>query len=394
MRFCFTPILNITIMIGCLAASAQGQAKSRSANGHFLIDHNRIFVELGFIRPDGSVRKTLAYVDSGDPNFEFTSRLAKELGVDKNNPIRARFAGMDLKVNPQIEASASETESMAAGMTVEANLPSTVLDQYDVLLDYGKHSLTIAAPGTLQHAGIRIPCKVNAKTGLLSVQAKIGGGVYEFSVDNGAAYTWIDDAVTKKWVEMHPKWLRGTGAVGDANMNGSVPELTGMIMRLPEIDLDGLRLNSTGVLGVGPGWDATMPRFFKWYSQKTPAPVTGFLGGNVLKDFCLEIDYEHRATYWTRETESNPHDLDQVGIMIVPRHGEYFVMGLATQNGKVTVDGIEVNDQLLSVDGVTVTGTTMGKVLTALHGRPGEIRRLVLERNGESFSVSARVTRF
>ena len=36
----------------------------------------------------------------------------------------------------------------------------------------------------------------------------------------------------------------------------------------------------------------------------------------------------------------------------------------------------------------------MGKVLTALHGKPGETRALVVETRGKRFVVNARVTHF
>lgn len=381
-------------LIFCSGAHSQAQVMSRGASEPFLIDHNRIFVELSFVRPDGSIRKTLAFVDSGDPSFEFTSGLAKELGLDKHGAIRVRFGGMDLNVNPKTEASADEDKSMFAGMAVEANLPSTVLDRYDVLLDYGDRALTLAPPGSLKHEGARIPCKVNATTGLISVRAEIGGQTYALAIDAGSAYTWLDQSAAKNWISAHPRWTRGIGAVGDANMNGALPELTGTILRLPSIQLDDLKLEEVGALAVSGGWDKASPDLFKWYSQKTPEPVAGFIGGNILRQFRLEIDYANRATYWERVAPPDPHDLDQVGITIGRRNGKYFVIALPTQNGKPTVHGIAVNDQLLSVGGVTLAGTTMGQVLAALHGTPGEIRKLILDRNGKSFVVNARVTHF
>lgn len=348
-----------------------------------------------FVRPDGTLRKTLAYVDTGDADFEFTASLVKELGLESGQPIRARFGGMDLKVSPSIKASGSEGKSMAAGMTLEANLPATVLDQYDVLLDYGKRELTLAPPGTLHHEGVRIPCKVNAKTGMVSVEASVNATKYAFSVDNGAAYIWIDDGVAKQWAAEHPSWVRGSGAVGDANMNGLLPELTGIILRLPAIDLGKLQIESPGALGVGPGWSKTVPRFFDWYSQKTPVPVVGFLGGSVLRGFRLEIDYANAATYWARESQTDPHDLDQVGITIGPgENGQYVVIGLPTQSGKEVVTGVAVKDRLVSIDGASMTGATMGRVLRALHGRPGQTHHLVLERAGKQLAVDASVTRF
>lgn len=384
-----------TIFVPCIAVSTQGQVSPRVASEHFLIDHNRIFVELEFVRPDGTPRKALAYVDSGDPSFEFTAGLVRELGIDKGQMPLARFGGIELKVPHDIEASGNPGESMAAGMKVEANLPSTILDQYDVALDYGERTLTLAAPGTLHHEGVRIPCKVNRKTGLISVQAEVDGQSYAMTLDNGAAYTWIDNRVAKEWSAGHPGWLRGNGAVGDANMNGALPELTGMIMRLPAIDLTGLQINSIGALGVGPGWDKAMGRFFDWYSKKAPEPVVGFLGGNVLRAFRIEIDYANGVTYWDRENKGDPHDLNQVGIMIRPGPGgAYFVAAVATQNGRKMVDGVAPDDRLIGVDGAIMTGATMGKVLTALHGQPGTTRKLVLARGNKRFVVNARVTRF
>lgn len=165
-------------------------------------------------------------------------------------------------------------------------------------------------------------------------------------------------------------------------------------MRLPEIQLDGLSLSEVGALGIGPGWDKTVPRFFGWYSKKTPGPVVGFLGGNVLRQFRVEIDYAGGATYWKREAPPDPHDLDQVGISIQPVAEGYVVYGVATQNGKKAVDGVEAKDRLIAVDGVPLAGVTMGTALRALHGKPGDVRELKLERGAKTFVVKARVMRF
>lgn len=387
-------LATIAAFILCLSSRASGQAAAR-ASEHFLLDHNRIFVELEFARPGGTVRKALAFVDSGDPGFYLSASLWKELHLSKPADIHARFGGMPLDVGAVTDAGAFNGDTMFAGIRVEANLPATILDQYDVTLDYGLRTLSLSPPGTIRHEGVRVPFEVNPKTGLISVQAAVAGQNYPLAIDVGSAYTWIDQALTEKWARICPQWVRGAGAVGDANMNGSLPELTGMIMRLPLISLDGLRIEQAGALGVGPGWNKTMPRFFEWYSQKTPGPVVGFLGGNVLRAFRLEIDYANHATYWLRESESDPHDLDQVGILIQPAPGgKYIVLGLATQNGEKTVEGVAVNDQLVSVNGVGMTGATMGKVLGALHGAPGEARRLTLQRNGRQFVVNAPITRF
>lgn len=394
----FTRYAACTFLTGlsfCWGVGAQGQATPSPASEAFLIDQNRAFVALEFVRPDGTRRKTLAFVDSGSPSLALSRTLAKQLHIEKASDITVRFAGMPLRVPSDTHLETDDGASLFAGMAVEANLPATILEQYDVVFDYGNRTLTLAPPGSRPHEGTRVPCKVNPKTGLISVRAEIAGQSYALAVDTGSAYTWMDQSVTRRWADAHPQWMRGTAAVGNANMNGSLPELTGMVMRVPAVDLSGVQIESVGVLGVGPGWNTAMPKFFDWYSQKTPEAVEGFLGGNVLRAFRMEIDYEKSATYWSRTARLSPHDLDQVGIMIRPAPGgRYFVAALATQNGKTTVQGIAVADQLISIDGFPVTGATMGKVLAALHGRPGQKRRLVLEHSGRKVMSVASVTRF
>ena len=61
--------------------------------------------------------------------------------------------------------------------------------------------------------------------------------------------------------------------------------------------------------------------------------------------------------------------------------------------GGTLVPGVEPGDRLLKVDGLEVTGASMGRVVDALRGRPGDVRLLQLERRGKTFTVRATVTR-
>jgi hypothetical protein len=256
---------------------------------------------------------------------------------------------------------------------------------------------------------------VNNNTGLISVAVSAGGHTYKAAVDNGSAYTWFSERTVQDWIREHPDWERGTGAVGESNMQMASwwsslfylfpgasrsprmveflerhspgnRESKGTIVRLPEIAVGSVQLRQIGVFGVEDVFD--------WYSQKTPGPVVGWLGGNILKSFRLTIDFPNHMTYWQRQSDPDPRDLDQVGLTLLALNDDYFVVGIASQNGRRTVDGIQVGDRLVQVDGLRATGASRAAVLSALHGRVGEIRTIAVERDAKQVTVQASVRAF
>jgi hypothetical protein len=122
--------------------------------------------------------------------------------------------------------------------------------------------------------------------------------------------------------------------------------------------------------------------------------VIGWLGGNVLRGFRLTIDFPRRMTYWERVSDLDPHDLDQVGVTLEKRSDGYFIAGIVQKSGKPTVDAVRVGDKLIQVDKVLLSGATRGAIFAALHGEPGSVRLLVLERDGQQLTLPAKVNAF
>src|SRR5262252_4628469 len=56
----------------------------------FIFDDNRVFAELDFVRPDGTLRKAFAFVDLGTPAMVLDSKLHKELQIDRGKPLLLR----------------------------------------------------------------------------------------------------------------------------------------------------------------------------------------------------------------------------------------------------------------------------------------------------------------
>ena len=399
----------LLLLLVFLTRASQALDSERSGTVPFIFDDNRVFAQLDFVRADGTLRKVLAFVDLGTPALVLDKKLHEELQVGQGKPVILRVGHLEMKV----DSSAVETDT-DLGLTgpngkrtvpVEAVLSGSVLTNYELVVDYAKRTLMVAETNTLKSTGDAVPCRVNEKTGMVSITAEIDGRPYALAVDTGSAYSWVREDVAEQWTKAHPDWERGKGAVGEANMQSRTggAQARATILRLPEIKLGSLSLKQVGALGIAPeappippapGQSKVEGSFFDWYSKKAPEPVIGWLGGNVLKGFRLTIDFPRRTTYWERVSDLDPHELDQVGVTLEKRSDGYFIAGIAQKSGKPTVDTVRVGDKLIQVDDVVLGSATRGAIFAALHGKPGEVRMLVVERDGQQLTVPAKVTAF
>jgi hypothetical protein len=236
---------------------------------------------------------------------------------------------------------------------------------------------------------------MNDRTGLISIDVSVDGTSYPITIDNGSAYTWVRQSTGKTWLAAHPNWEHGVGAVGASNMmmSGDRSETAGIMMRIPRIAVGSLALSNAGALAAGPG-TVDGQDLFDWYSQKNSGAVIGWIGGNILKAFQITIDYPNRIMYWLKQRDLEANDLDQVGLTLRSDHGAFFVAGIATKNGKPAVDGIMPGDKLVRVAGLETATATWGALFAALHGQPGALRTLTIDRNGQTLVVRAPVTAF
>jgi hypothetical protein len=395
------PVATVTVVALCalcVGVFCVPQGPSSVGTTTFVVDGNRMYAELGFLRPDGSIHRGLAFVDMGSPSMTVRESLFKELQLDRNKPLVFRVGELSVEVShAEVASEHREPSSIGSDLKVEGMLPAGVLQRYQVMIDYRKRTLALAHPGTFRPQGVPVPFRINPKTGLIAVDGVIDGKTYPMTLDNGSAYTWFRQSAAKEWLVSHPSWERGVGAVGASNMmmSGDGTESSGTLLRIPELSLASLILKDVGVLAAGPG--RSFPGdldLFDWYSQKNAVPVIGWIGGNVLKGFLLTIDYSRQMTYWLKQSDPDSHDLEQVGLTLRAEGHEYTVAAVATKNGKPTVEGVRPGDQLIRVGELETRTATWGAIYGAMHGKPGETRSLVLGRNGNRFTVAARVTAF
>jgi len=381
-----------------LMCSAQPSPAPRSATVPFHFEDNRVFIDLTFTRPDGTPRTARFWVDTGGGGFILTEPLARDLGLDLSGKPAEEEGARFLPVAPPavrmgslpLDLKDARTMVMVQktiqnGFNAEGLLPGHVLERYQVVIDYGSQQFTLALPGTLKMTGVRLNTPVQRRSGFPRFEINVAGKAYGFLLDCGAAYTMVSQAVMDDWAEAHPEWPRATGAPGAANM-GVPLEASLPVMRVPEMQLGDVQLKAAGVVARRKG------TFEDWMSRTMTAPIAGAVGGNVLRNYRVRIDYAENATYLEKISNPNVNDLDVVGVILHPEaDGSFVVVGVAQKDGKALLNGIEEKDKLVKIEGADISGKSFPEVLRALQGKPGETRHLILERDGKLVSVAAPV---
>jgi hypothetical protein len=380
-------------VLATLGAVAAGPTSGTTS---FVFDGNRMYAELVFLRPDGSTHRALAFVDMGSPAAVVRESLFRDLKIDQGQRLVFTIGGLRIQVPAaNVVSEPRAPSSLGVELKVEGILPASVLKDYQVVIDYRRRMLTVAPPGTLTLRGTAVPFRMNETTGLLAIDVSVDGKSYPMTIDNGSAYTWVRQSAGRTWLATHPEWERGVGAVGASNMmmSGTSIETAGTLLRIPRIAAGRLVLSEVGAMAVGPGTIENVD-LFDWYSQKNAGPVIGWIGANVLKAYLIAIDYPNRMMYWQKQDDPDTRDLDQVGLTIESDNGAFLVAGIATKNGRPTVEGIVPGDKLLRIGALDTAGATWGSIYSALHGRPGERRTLTIERDRRRLSVPATITAF
>lgn len=396
--------LTVTLSVPSYAASPSPPSASEA----FTLVAGRVLVPLRFLTADGRERAALAWLNMGTPKAALSAELRGDIGLKSGEPLRFRLGTVALEVPPDaIDDNSPKIDGedalshLFAPRKVEVILPARALSGHRLVLDYLAHRIALATPGGPRPNGIATPIRLDATTGLAAVDATVDGEPRSFVLDAGASYTWIRGDVAKGWIDAHPEWERAEGAVGASNM-GLVDlgfEEHGTLLRLPRVDVGLLHLGDVGALGTAPLLcrlcdDVVGDLFWNGWAKNAPGPVAGWLGGNVLGDFQLTIDYPTRTAYWLRQRPAGLRPIDQVGITLVRRGPDYLVGGVVRKDGAAAVDGPAAGDRILAIDGRDPSGATSDDVREALGGPPGAHHTLTLDRHGTIVEVKAPVMRF
>jgi hypothetical protein len=167
-------------------------------------------------------------------------------------PQQIAIGGMNILIDAQgpraiKEALVPSQGSIAPGLPVDINIPSTILRNYDVLVDFPGRQLTIARAGSIPFRGPSAKVLVNPENGLIQIPSQMENIKYNLALDLGASISLLSQELFEKLAAAHSDWPRMTGAVGPANMWGEDGEVSQKLMRLDRVQYGPLFLTNVAV---------------------------------------------------------------------------------------------------------------------------------------------------
>jgi hypothetical protein len=397
--------MNFAIIVLLLALTCTAQTTPQSATVPVTLDHNRIIIDVYLPLPDGGQKRVRGWLDNGNADLWVSERVGKLMGLQPMKdskevealgakvrtveaPKDVIVGGMKIAFSGVKEAKMISADSIAPGSSAEINLPSNVLRNYDVIMDYVDRELTLAAPGQAKFTGKSAKVFVNPPNGLVQIRATIVGKPYQLSLDLGACFSMLAGDLEQQLAKDNPKWPRNTGAVGTEIFWGMEQEAKTQALRIPVIEYGPVKLPELGVIDL-------LQKYMDFYRKRAGAETSGLIGGNALLNYRVGIDYTHSTVYFEQRGTYIAPGIDVVSLTLRPElDGRYTVIGVPEYEGKPAVPEAKAGDLLVAIDKVPAKGSTMGQIWSLLGGDPGETRVLTLEREGKQFTVNATVRRF
>jgi hypothetical protein len=401
--FCISCLLNVTILAQQSTAHP-AQAETSAVTVPLVLDHNRIVIEVDVSLSGAPPQRVHAWVDNGNPEFWMSQRVAGLIGLDvncvgpactgkaKTGAALGELSIHGLKLSLVAMSGVRVLPgAMAPGMNAEIHIPSAILRDYDVLVDFPGRKFNIGPRGSLKFNGTKTKAVVDPATGLIRISSQIENKKYDLGLDLGASMSSLSKELFEKLSAAHPEWPKMIGAVGPANMTGSSGELKQRLMRVDRLQFGPAFLVDVAVADSG---DRISDQ-----GRAGDAAGSGSLGVEALLNYRIGLDYAHSAVYFEIGRTFNFPDFDVIGLTLRPEaDGKFAVAAIADFHGEPSVlsgaDGVQSGDLLLAVDDIPTAGSTLGQVWAMLGGEIGQQRRLTLERDGKRFVLLAKVQHF
>jgi hypothetical protein len=390
-------LFSVYLFAGSQTVAVQPASCPAAIGSPMSVAGNAAIMTLKLKRVDGTSRSTRLAFDSGGGAVILDEKIAADLGLKATGPAivsdGGRFAPADTPValvdSFVVTLSTSKAfihlgeNSFDTRERIEGLLPGKALEPYQVVLDYPNQRFWIAPSGCVEHRGSKVPSPFLPDSGHPRIEVSVDDNRYGLLLDTGSRVSLARRSLLESLSAANPGWPHSTGASGAADMpGGSGKEF---LLRVPEVIWGGFHI--TNVLFVSRP-DET----YSADSFETPAVIVGALGGNVLKDFRVEIDYPYGSTYLEQRSSDAGNDMNSAGLVLdVDPTNNLVVRAISTTATSLTKANVHPGDQILQIGGKRETPWTLIDASDALSGKVGDTRRLIIRRAGREMQTTVTI---
>jgi len=388
------------VVLGQQRLHAQDQPAVHHVTIPMSVEGNAPIITITFNTTQGVLRTARFLFDSGGGAIILGEGLAKDLGLKAKGAVLSEDGQQYQQVNLptgfvgempiNLETSKAfvhvGTNSFISNRDkVDGMLPGKALEHYQIVVDYPQHRFSLGEAGTFPHQGEKLPCPYIVSSGHPRLDVGIGGSTYGFLLDTGTQITLMREDILKQWAKEHPDWPRSIGAAGPAN-DGADPD-DDFLLRIPRLQLGSFTTKHVAV--------ASRPNeIYSATTYETPAAIAGALGGNVLSQFRVEVDYPDQLCFFERSGKEQANDFDTVGLVLdTNSSGQLVVRAVSSTASAVTRQYIQPGDVIVQIGDSDNAPYTLTKAAQALSGAVGERKHLLILRRGEPISVTVVVSR-
>lgn len=357
------------------------------------LEFDRPYIDVTLVGPNGKKVRVHAWVDIGGGAVMLSAGLARKLGLkstgkpshEEGHALASvsvpllQMGGQPITLSKVSAVVVLDEPETLSHTDAQMALPGRALRDHMVTFDYPAGTFTVAGQSHPDAAGMPIKTFIG-ESGMPVVWLSVAGHTECFLLDTGGQYSMISSANLRAWGEHHPEWKQVSGAYGPANMLFPGDSHIEML-RIGAMQWGPFVIHDAGAVSRPVG------TYEKWMAQMLGQPVIGSIGGNVLRDFRVSIDYPAGKVRLQRDTSAVHRALAMVGVTLIDApHGGYAIAGTASDEHDV-----HPGDRLIAVDGHPVSGVAYSRVASWLSGEPGDTRTLVLVRDGKAMAIKAAV---
>ena len=387
------PPVPALLALAIMAVPLHARETAHAVTVPMQLELGRPFIDVTLTGPNGKAVPVHAWVDTGGGGVLLSAGLAGKLGLEPTGkPLKEEGEELIPVDTPQLRIGGERITLADIGAFVVKSAPATLnrtdaamqipgrlLREHVVTFDYPAHTFTVADKNGTKPQGTPVQAYIG-KSGMPVVWLAVAGRTEGFLLDTGGRYNMISDAKLRDWMKQRPDWKHVAGAFGPANMMVRGENRLEML-RVDAMQWGPFTIRDAGAVSRPAG------TYERWMSQMLGKPVIGSIGGNVLHDFRVTIDYPAGKVYVQRAAARSPAPLAMVGITLGEAAGGGYVV-LGTREG---VRGIQAGDRVLEIDHHEVTGAPVARVMDWLGGKPGDAHTLVVLRGGKPATVDTTV---